>query len=66
MTAMTAQCAGKGCVAIIPIRWGDFCSCCYYENMNPQEFAAWLRARREAAVKSDLTNARRPVPLNCL
>lgn len=58
---MTHQCKGNGCVAIIPIRWGDLCSCCFYEGMNPQEFAAWLRARREAAVKSDLTTARRPL-----
>ena len=51
---MTAQCKGKGCVAIIPIRWGYFCSCCYYENMNPKEFAAWLEAQAALALAAEL------------
>ena len=48
--AMTHQCNGKGCGAIIPVRWGDFCSCCFYEGMNPQEFRAWLEAHAELAL----------------
>ena len=53
-TAMTHQCNGKGCGAIIPIRWGDFCSFCLYEGMNPQEFAAWLEAQAALALAEKL------------
>ena len=44
----THQCKGKGCVAIMPKGWGDLCSCCYYEGMNPQEFKAWLEDKKQS------------------
>jgi hypothetical protein len=38
MKSKTNICKGKGCEMIIPESWGDFCSCCFYEGMNPAEF----------------------------
>ena len=62
MTAMTAQCAGKGCVAIIPIRWGDLCSCCFYEGMNPQDLKTGQSGarfvRRNKGVTPDMESLR--------